>query len=81
MYGLQNDESAHAVIMSGVFRINSYYGFIYMDPNVSDGYVLNYNEKSVANSTSGNFYYWNGQEQYNDVLCTYYKLEKHYTVE
>lgn len=80
MYGIEGDYSKHGVVLCGTFRINSSYGFVYMDPNVIGGYVLNYNDQSVATSTSGNFYYYNGQERYTNVYVTYYNFEKLYYV-
>lgn len=79
MYGVQGEVGGHAVVLCGVFRINSYYGYIYMDPNVQGGYVLNYNDSSAAKSTTGNFYYYDG-DLYTWVSCTFLNLEKSYTV-
>lgn len=80
MYSLQGAEGGHGVVLCGVFRINSYYGFIYMDPNVTGGYVLNYNDKSAATATSGNFYYFNGAYQSTWVSHTFYNFEKLYYI-
>ena len=80
MYGVEGLYGKHGVVLCGVFRVDSYYGFIYMDPNVSTGYVLNYNDKNVATSTSGDFYYYNGQLKYTSVYVTYYNFEKKYNV-
>ncbi len=82
MYGIRGPWSeGHAVILCGVFRINTSYGFIYMDSIVRGGYVLNYNDQTVATTTSGDFYYYAGyQGIYTEVFCSFSNLQKHYTV-
>ena len=81
MYGVQGADGGHAILLCGVFKIYSNYGFIYMDPNVNGGYVLNYNEPTVANTTTGNFYYYNGTNKlFTWISCTFCDLEKHYTI-
>lgn len=81
MYGVQGADGGHAILLCGVFKIYSNYGFIYMDPNVNGGYVLNYNEPTVANTTTGNFYYYNGVNSlFTWISCTFCDLEKHYTI-
>ncbi len=75
-YSLQRDGGAHATILCGAFRISDSYGFIYMDPNVSGGYVLNYNPKDIATSNGKDFYYWNGQQQYTWIYGTFYNFSK-----
>lgn len=75
-YGVSRNGGAHAVVLCGAFRISSSYGFIYMDPNVSEGYVINYNDASVANSITGNFYYYNGQVRYDNVINAFYNFKR-----
>ena len=74
-YRMSRTGGAHSVILCGVFRISTSYGFIYMDPNVSNAYVLNCNDASVAKTTSGNFYYYNGVQLYTSVTSTFYNFE------
>ncbi len=75
-YSAQGSDGGHAIILCGVFRISTSYGFIYMDPNVSGGYVLNYNPSSIATTTTGNYYYWNGRSYFTWIYGTFYNFSK-----
>ncbi|MCR4840442.1 MAG: hypothetical protein K5848_02750 [Lachnospiraceae bacterium] len=55
-----SDATGHAVIICGSIHISTSYGYIYMDPNVASGYVLNYQAFSVLSSSSNPFYYYAG---------------------
>lgn len=75
-YGVSRNGGAHAIVLCGAFRISTSYGFIYMDPNVGGAYVINYNDADVANTTTGDFYYYNGQLLYNRVINAFYNFKK-----
>lgn len=67
--------SAHAVVLCGVFNISDSYGYIYMDPNVSGKYVLNYVDYGLATSSSNKFYYYNGQKFYDEWTKSFYNFK------
>ncbi len=50
---------------------------IYMDPNITSGYVLNYLELSViGNNSDSRFYYYSGNDYYykcNGMFYNFYK--------
>lgn len=74
-YKMVSTVGSHSVILCGVFRISTSYGFIYMDPNISGAYVLNCNDASVAKTTSGKFYYYNGQVLFTSVESTFFNFK------
>ena len=74
-YNLQKEEGiGHGAILCGAFRISSTLGYIYMDPNVSGGYVLNYLDLSDGVTTTGNFYYYNGKIRYTWISSMFYNF-------
>lgn len=65
--------SGHGVVQCGMFNISDTYGYVYMDPNVSSGYVVNYLDYSLLTDTSNDtFYYYAGGNFYTEVMRCYY---------
>ena len=59
-FGSADNVYRHAVVLCGSLHIATSYGYIYMDPNVSGGYVVNYQPYTVLNSSSINCCYYAG---------------------
>ncbi|MBQ8280841.1 MAG: hypothetical protein IJZ25_00360 [Lachnospiraceae bacterium] len=57
---IHNGTYGHIVVLCGAFNISTSYGYIYMDPNVSDCYVLNYLDYSMISNSSTSYYYYSG---------------------
>lgn len=65
----------HAVVLCGAYHIYSSYAYIYMDPNVSGKYVLNYLDYSTINNISTDFSYYGGQYYYSRWKHTIYNFK------
>lgn len=60
-------------LQCGVFNISNSYGYIYMDPNVNSGYVINYVDYSlVTNTNNDTLYFYSGNMFYETVWRCYY---------
>lgn len=59
----KNSDIGHVVVLCGAFKISASYGYLYMDPNLEDAYVLNYMDYSMIDDNLGGFgdyYYYSG---------------------
>ncbi|MCR4840850.1 MAG: hypothetical protein K5848_04820 [Lachnospiraceae bacterium] len=67
---------AHAVVLCGLLHIQNSYGYIYMDPNVGSGYVVNYQDYSYLNNSSNTIYYCAGDTIYNRMRRSFRNFTK-----
>ncbi len=67
----------HVIVLCGAFRISQSYGYIYMDPNIESGYVLNYLDLSViGNNADSRLYYYSGNNFYYKCNGMFYNFCK-----
>lgn len=71
----ENGTDGHAVVLCGVFKMYQSYGYLFMDPNVSGKYVLNYMDYSVIRGSNSVFSYYDGMSTpYTEWSYTFYNF-------